>query len=858
MWKATVKGILARKVRLGLTTLAVLLGVSFVTGTYVLTDTLDQSFRGLFRDQFAGVDLVVRRPAPFGAELERERTADDLIQTVREVRGVATAHGFLLDDAQFVDQHGEAIQTGGAPTQGITWSQRGNDGPLRLIRDGKRMSRPPSGRHQVAMDISTARANNFHVGDRVRVVLEGPAEEFRIVGLFGFGDRQSLGAVTFAAFDLATAQEVFNAEGLVDAVNLTADPGVDTALLRKRLQTTLPEFEIQTGSEVASDTGELVLDFLALLAQLLLGFAAIGLLVGAFIIFNTFTILLTQRTRELGLLRAMGASPRQVVTSVVLEAAVLGAVASAAGIALGLGLARALLALVEAFGREIPEGPLVVEQRTLIAAAAVGIGVTVAASVWPAVRAARVPPVAAIADTTPTSHRPFRWRLLLGALLVSVGVPTLIVGVHRTRDAPDVVKEIGLVAVGALLIFVGALVLLATLVRPLAGFLGRPLAAIDVTGRLARGNAIRNPRRSASTASALVIGLALVGLVAIFGDSAKASVNSAIDRGIRADYVLKAQQFTGFSQQVGDRLRELPALDAAASFQFRRVRVTTDVVFGEDEVSTGVQPSELAAVVALRLREGSIRQLRGDAVLIHADAAREFQVGVGDSVIMQFTTVVTRSLEVVGIYDQKDFTGGLQVPFIVPSAIYEDAFGSDEQDSLIYVKTSGSLGAAREAIEAELGHDFPNIDVLTRKEYRDEQGRAIDRFLAVTIALLLLSEIIAVLGIVNTLALSVHERTRELGLLRSIGMSRRQLRRMVRSESLLIALLGGLIGTAIGLLWGWAFTASLKSQGLTEFSVPAVHVAAFVILSIAAGLAAALAPAWRASRLDVLGAIAAD
>ena len=858
MWKATVKGILARKVRLGLTVLAVLLGVSFVTGTYVLTDTLDRSFRGLFRDQFVGIDLVVRRPAPFGAELERERTPDDLIETVQAVRGVATAHGFLHDTAEFVDKEGEAIQTGGAPTVGITWSQDGGDGPLRLVRDGDRRSRAPNGRHEVAMDISTARANDFHVGDRVRVLLEGPAEEFRIVGFFGFGERRQLGAVTFAAFDLETAQEVFNAQGLVDAVNVTADPGVSIDALRRRLSAALPELEVQTGSEVASDSGEVVLNFLDLLTQLLLGFAGIGLIVGGFIIFNTFTILLTQRTRELGLLRAMGASRRQVVTSVVVEAAVLGAIASAIGIALGLGLAKGLLALAEALGREIPEGPLVLAQRTLIMAAAVGIGVTVAASVWPAIRAARVPPVAAITELAPAYNRPFRWRLLLGGLLVATGAPLLLFGVDRTRDAPDVVDEIALVALGALLVFFGAIVLLAAFVRPLAGLIGFPLSRVDVTGRLARGNAMRNPRRTAATASALVIGLALVGLVAIFGESAKSSVNSAIDRGIRADFVLKAQQFSGFSSQVGDRLRELPELDSVAAFQFRKVRVSSNKAVGEEEVSTGVGPTQLAAVVDLRMREGRVRDLEGNATLIHADAAREFDVGIGDDLIVQFTTVLTRSLQVVGIYEQKDFTGGLPVPFIVPKALYDEAFGTDEQVSLVYVKARGSIDAARAAIEDELGRDFPNIEVFTREEYRDDQARAIDRFLAVTIALLLLSEIIAVLGIVNTLALSVHERTRELGLLRAVGMSRRQVRRMVRSESLLVALLGGLVGSGIGLLWGWAFTAALRSQGLTEFSVPAVHVAAFIVLSLVAGLAAALAPAWRASRLDVLGAIAAE
>ncbi len=853
MWKATIRGLLARKVRLGLTALAVVLGVSFVAGTYTLTDTLDRSFTKVFDQTVSGVDQIVRLRAPFGGDTGRDRFPDAELDTVRGVEGVENAYGYLQDYAQFVDQDGDSIQTGGAPTFGISWAQDGRKGPLRLVDDDGTPSRPPRGPGEVAMDAATARRNGFHVGDRVRVLLEGPAREFEIVGLFGFGDTIDVGSVTFAAFDLATAQRVFDAKGELDAINVIGAPGIPERELRARLtQAVGPAYEVNTASEVAQDRGKDVLTFLDLLTQLLLGFAAIGLVVGAFIIFNTFTILVTQRTRELGLFRAMGASGRQVVVSVVGEAAVIGLVASAVGIGLGVALAIGLFAVVGAAGFDVPDGPIVLEARTVIAGLAVGVGVTVASALWPAIRASRVPPVAAMNDLGPPPTRSFRLRAVVGVLLVAGGVPVLLEGLARTRDAPNVVDEIWLVALGALLVFFGVIVLLATFARPFASLLGRPLRALGVSGSLARGNAMRNPRRTAATASALVIGLGLVGLVAIFGDSAKASVKAAVDRGIRADYILKAQQFAGFSPQVAERVREVDGVDAVAAFRFGSVRVK-----GNEETMAGVDPDELAPVVALGLTAGSIADMGDDGVLVHEDAAKEYGVGPGDSLQVQYPRGFG-TVEVAGIYRQEDFTGGLPVPFIVSKASYDQGFGDDEQDALVYVKTATDDDATRSAIERRLRRDFPNVEVFTRSEYRDDQEAAIDRFLAVTVALLLLAEIIAVLGIVNTLALSVYERTHELGLLRSVGMTRRQLRRMIRGESVIIALIGGLVGAAIGLFWGWAFTTALRSQGLTELRIPWAQMAAFILLSMLAGVAAALAPAWRAARLDVLDAIAAE
>jgi putative ABC transport system permease protein len=850
MWKATIRGLLARKVRLALTALSVLLGVSFVAGTYVLTDTLDRSFQTFFRETVEGIDVVVRPRAPFGGEGKRDRIPAATVDTVRAVPGVGSAHGFLEDYAQFVGRDGDSIQNGGAPTIGITWAQSPRaTRPLHLVA-----GRAPRADGEVAMDVGTAREHGFEVGDEVDVLLNGPKERFKISGLFRFGNRNQPLAVTFAAFDLATAQRVFDAPGLIDAVNVVAAPGVNPTELAQRIRERVGRtFEVNLARDYASDRSSQFSDFFALLTQLLLGFAAIGLVVGAFIIFNTFAILVAQRTREFGLLRAMGAGGRQVIVAVIVEAAIVGLVASALGLALGIGLAALLLALVGSLGFHVPEGALVVESRTVFAALGVGVLVTVASSLVPALRAARISPMAAITDVRAERPRPFRRRRVLGTLLLVASLPLLIIGIDRTRAAHDATSEIWIVAVGALLLFFAVIVLLATFARPLAGLLGRPLRALGISGSLARANAMRNPRRTSATASALVVGLALVGLVAIFGESAKASVSRAVDNGIRADFVLKAQQFAGFSPQVAERLRPLPQLDSVAAFRFGDVRVGS-----QEETVAGVDPTQLGRVVDLRVAQGRIADMGVDGMLVFRDAARRYGLRVGDHQTVQFPRGFL-TLRVAGIYDQEDFTGGLPVPFVVSKRSYEAGFGTDDQDALVYVSArDGDTEAARRAIDKALGDDFPNIDVLSREQYKDQQQQAIDRFLAVTAALLLLAEVIAVLGIVNTLALSVYERTRELGLLRAVGTSRRQVRRMVRGESVIVAVLGGVVGTAIGIVWGWVFTAALESEGITETRIPYVQLAIFIVLSMIAGVVAALYPAWRAARLDVLEAIAEE
>ncbi len=850
MFTATVRGIVAHRVRLVLSLVAVMLGVAFVTGTYVLTDTLDRSYDGLFRDTVADVDLVVQLQGQSGPEGTRERFPDSVVAQAAGVRGVRTAHGLVQGYAQFVDRDGAAIRKGGAPTLAISWAQDGRAGPLRLVGRG---SRAPSGPNEVAMDVGTARENGFAVGDRVRVLLQGPAREFWISGLFGFGDRVDLGAITFAAFDQETAQASVGAPGEVDAVNVVAEPGVRVGSLRGRLERALgPAYEVQRAGEAAADAGAVVRNILTLLTAVLLAFAAVGVVIAALLVFNTFTIVVAQRARELGLLRVLGASRAQVVAAIVVEALVVGVVASTLGLALGIGAASLLLRLVEAAGFDVPSGGVVVEPRTVVVAIGLGVLVTVVAALWPALRASRRSPLEAFVDLAPPRSRGFGPRVVLGTLVVLAGVPFIVTGLDRTADARRLTGDLAWVGAGALLVLLGVVILLATFAGPMAGLLGRVGPRGDIAGRLARENAVRNPRRTAATASALVIGLTLVTTIAVFGNSTKASVRAAVDRGIRADVILKAPQFTGFSPDIAAQVAEVPGVTAVSPFQFRKVRI-----LGNEETVASADAPGLEATVDLDLRSGTVADLEPDGILIHRDAARDYDVGVGDVVVVQMSRGFF-PLTVAGTYRQRDFTGGLPISFVVPRTVYAEGFGTDEQDTLVYLRTRGAAAAVAADVRAALRDDFPNVEVLTRSDYRDDQEQAIDRFLAVSVALLLLAEIIAVLGIVNTLALSVFERTREIGLLRAVGMGREQVRRMIRREAVVIAALGTVVGIAAGLFWGWLFVAALESQGLTTVAVPWPQLAGFLVVALLAGILAAWFPARRANRLDVLVAISEE
>ncbi|HEX5587414.1 MAG TPA: FtsX-like permease family protein, partial [Acidimicrobiia bacterium] len=727
MWKPTIRGLLARKVRLVLTAMAVLLGVSFVSATYVLTDTVKDAYDSVFAQSLSGVDLQVQGARPLG-QGDPQRVPESALGEVRAVPGVARAEGYVHGYAQFVGADGESIGGGGPPTIGTSWV---DDGPFVLLDDG--VSRAPRRAGEVAMDAGTAREHGFEVGDRVRVLLDGPAREFEIVGLFGFGDRFDFGAVTLAAFDLDTAQEAFNAPGALDAVYVQAEPGQRVTALQDRITRELgPGYEVLTSAEAARQQGEFVRTALGFFTLALLGFAAIGVVVGAFVIFNTFTILVAQRTRELGLLRAMGASGGQVVGSVVLEALLVGVVASAIGLVAGVLLGIGLLELLRGLGVELPDTTTVLVGRTIVVSLLVGIVVTVVASLLPALRAARVPPIAAINDDLGTrAQGSMTRRLLAGIAVIALGATLVVVGLVRAESVTGIVQQVEVVGVGAFVLLVGVVVALASVARPVAGAIGRPLRLLGTSGVLARANAMRNPRRTAVTASALVIGLALVGLTATFGASAKASVRRDTAAGLRADFVVKTDGFAGFSPEVAERLAGLSAVTTVVPLQ-----IADAAVDGSVDTVGALDPAHLDDVVSLDFVSGGVEGLDGEGggVLLDDVTAKRAGVAVGDVVALQLSRGVV-DVPLRGVFRNDNFIGifGQEIPIVVsPRTI--DLGSVDRQDTVVFVNAApGERATALAQMERALARDFPNIDVLTRDEFRTQQLEQVDQFLTVLI-----------------------------------------------------------------------------------------------------------------------------
>jgi putative ABC transport system permease protein len=770
----------------------------------------------------------------------------DAVDRVRAVPGVENADGFVQGFAQFVDEDGDTVRSAGAPTVGISWATTPGVGPLR-ISDG----RPPARDGEVAMDDATARRLGYSVGDEVGVLLLGPKREFRVVGIFTFGERTDLGPLTFAAFDLATAQREFGDDGL-DAINVVLDGGADEAVVERAIREQLTDVEVLRATEVVAETAEPVDELLGFLNAALLGFAGIGLLVGGFIIFNTFTILVSQRTRELGLLRAVGSSRLQVIGSVLAEALIVGLLGSLAGLALGIGLARVLLDVLPSFGLTVPDASLVINTRTIVASFVIGVGVTAAAALHPAFRAARVAPVAAIGDVQrEAGAAPLVRRTIAGIVIAIAGLAISYYGIEGGLGEE---RSVAVAFLGVFVVFLGLVAMGPVLARPLARVLGRPLPlALGVTGTLARGNASRNPRRTASTAAALVIGLGLVSLVAIFTASAKASLRTGIDDGLRADAVISGGG-SSMSPELAGIVRDLPESGDVVTLRFGEIRLD-----GDEEHLAGVTPEGLDRVVHLDVVDGEFDgTLAEDEILVSDRESRFYGVGAGDRFPVTFPQGGTRTLTVVAVYDNQNFLGDWSIRFMINQNLFNEGFQPPQRDWYVLANAASGVSAASlvTAADGALTEPFPNANVRTQEGYKDAQESELDTFLNVFVALLLLSEVIALLGIVNTLFLSVYERTREIGLLRAVGMSRRQVRRMVRGESVVITLIGCVLGILIGLLWAWAVVSALSGQGIGTIEIPPGDLALFVVISGIAGFGAALLPAWRASRLDVLEAIA--
>jgi putative ABC transport system permease protein len=842
MWKATLRGLFARRLRLALTLAAIVLGVAFVSATYILTDTLSAVIDRLFVNASLNVDVAVRSTSDFGGSspADRARMPAETLEAVRAAPGVKAADGLVIGLATVVPKDGGPVRPRAGPGLGFSWPAVEDLGPLRL-RDG----RPPRNGNEIVVDVSTLNEADLEIGDFVRITSTGPAREFRIVGTMTYGDASS-SAWTLSAFDLVTAQQLFEAPNQFDLINVQAVDGVSNDTLVQNLSLVIPPgTEALDAVTAARQDAQTLQDGLAFFEALVLVFAGVGVFVGAFIIFNTFGVLVAQRGRELGLLRALGAEPRQVRRSVLAEAAVLGAIGGAAGLVAGVGLATVLLRLLEFIGVGIPDGPLRLLPRTILVALAVGIVVTVVASLLPARRAARTTPVEALSDVQARDE----WRMPRRDTVIGVVLLCGAAGSFARATIGEPPYPLVWFGAAALLLYVGISWLAPLAARPVARGLGAVLApTVGVSGALARENTLRNARRSATTAATLMVGVSLMALTAIAAASARASIGTAIDTGLDAQLVLSGPELFPFSLEARDAVAEQPEVAVASAVRLGNVRV--------DGVGTrvaAVVPAEFASIADLDVRGGSLTALAPGAVLVHEGVAKANDWEVGEEVVIEYGRTGPQPSRIAGIFKRNQL---VFASYVIPMETYRDGFGT-QQDSFVYVKFRRSVDSVdgRAAVQQAV-QLFPTVQVHDREEFSSTLDDQVQRALGVIWALLALAVLTGVLGIVNTLALSVFERTRELGLLRTVGMARRQVWTMIGGEAVLIALVGALLGVGIGSLLGWALARILADDGVDVFAIPYVQLVAFLVLSGVAGVVASIGPAWRASRLDVLDAIA--
>ena len=845
MLYAAWKSLLGRKLRLLMSTFAIILGVAFVAGTLIFTDTLNKSFVAIF-DNSVG-DVVVR-PAGTQDESSVETTLTlpaSLVGRLAQVPGAARADGNVVSFGVFVIGRDNRV-VGGQGAPGIAFNDNSAPAahgvePLQVTR-----GQHPHGTDEVVLDTATARRAGYRIGDTVRLVSAGKKAllQPRLVGIADFPGGGSLNGATAAIFDTASAQKLF-LDGR-DAFNdawVTAKPGVSEQDLRDQVAKVLPKgVEAVTGDKAADQAASALLKAISFLTVFLLVFAAIALVVGSFLIVNTFSMLVAQRSRELALFRALGASRRQVTRSVLFEAFVVGLFGSLVGLGLGVLLAMGIRALFATLGLDLSGTSLVFAPRTPIAALGVGVLVTMGAAYLPARRSSRIAPIAALRDDVAMPESSLRRRLLVGALMVLVGAAAGGIGLFT-----DVPKSGYWVGFGALLAMLGVAaaspVISQPLLRVAAAAYRRAFGSI---GALAGQNGLRNPRRTAATASALMIGLTLVTTMSIAGSSAKASVDYTIAKNFLGDIVISNAVGQGFSPQIADEAAQQPGVQSVTRMQFAPARLE-----GERRYLTGVDPTHLRDVLRLKLLAGSYDDLTTGTLLVSKKVADADHYKVGQE--LTFTLPKgPRKLRVVGIHDS-EIAG-----YVTTLSTLQEG-GYARQDDSVLVKLQPGANSAD--VKAELEHATAKLPVITvkdQREYAAEQRAPIDRLVLIIYALLGLALVIAMLGVVNTLGLSIIERTREIGLLRAIGVDRAQMRRMISLESVAIAVLGAVLGIAMGVVFGVSLMASLHDQGLEVTRIPWVGLVGYLVVAVLIGLLAARLPARRAARLDVLRAIGTE
>lgn len=847
MLNATLKSLLSRKLRLLLSGLAVVLGVMSVAGALFLTDSLGRSFDALFQTVDSNIDVsVMAKPhldTSRGGPLIPLPIPASTVDRVAAVPGVAKAEGSVVaNGARVVGPDGKVIPSQGQPRLGLAWR---NVSSLAQMRQG----RPPQAADEVAINGTLAKAGKFSVGSKIDVLTMQPRRTFTVSGIFGYqGNRDSIGGETTVVFTEPVAQELMlGQQGVYSSINITAKPGFTPEKVRDNIAAVLgKDYSVRTGKQVAKDDAATLQQFIDIIRNILLGFAGVTLFVGVFLIVNTFSILVAQRTRELALFRALGASRRQVLASVLIEAAVIGLIASTIGLLFGYGLAVLLRKAFESFGgSNLPSPGPQIPAAPIVAAYVVGMIVTGVAALLPARRASEVPPIAAMRDAA-TQDKPLARLTLGGAVSTLIGAGA--VGTALFVDLGD--YRLWTLIVGVLLAFVGVAMLTPVVSRRVVSILGRPLSW-STAGKLGRRNSSRNPRRTAITAATLMVGIALVTGVSVLSSSLKASLDQLTTQDLRAQLIIAGDQSSAtpptFDPAVIDRARQMPGVSEAVAVYSDLAQTGKEAI----PVEAG-DAAALAKVFSLKTVSGQLRTLAPGEIAVDDGFAKSHHLSVGSTLPITTQRGGQETYRVAAIYKATALLPGPLLSVQDGTSAFTSPMATQ---GYVVVGSGGSVDAVQKQLNA-LVKDNPEVTVRSQADYAQQQASQVNSFQVILYVLLALCIVIAGLGIVNTLALSILERTRELGLLRAVGLMRRQVAEMVTVEAVVISVFGALLGLIVGTALGAAVVRALHDQGIPVLSFPWGTIIVFLLLAVVLGLIAAIIPAVRAARIDILRAIA--
>ena len=843
MFRIALKSILGRKARLVLTSLAVILGTAFLSGTSVFSATLDRTFNNLFEDVFKNIDGYVRSTqvveGDFGL-IERQRIPSEYVNKVLAVPGVSDAVPDIQAFARIVGKDGKPIGTEGAgpPTFGSVAVEF--EGALWSIAEGKF----PKGPNEVALDEGSVKKAGYVIGDKVKVVAQSGSRTFTMVGIASYGDVRSPGGATFALFDVDTAAEFLGKPGFVDAILVVGDGTRTDEELATDIDAIFEpsqKIETLTGAEITKETQDDIGEALSFFSIFLTFFSFIALGVGSFVIYNVFSISAAQRQKENALLRALGANRSQITRSMLIESIVVGLVGSLLGFVGGLGISKLLSVALPALGIDLPSGGLVVTSSILINTVVVGLVVTVLSAVLPARRAGKVPPLAAMRATAIETAGPGRVRLFWALGFIALGFVTIGAVIGGASN--------NFLGLGVLLVFIGTIVIGPSIARPVAMFLGRPAESLrGVTGQMARQNAARNPKRTSRTSAPVLIGVALVTAVSALAASINGQISDIFTEQFKGDYAIStsAQGFGGLSPDLATSLSEIDGVDDATG-----IGTVLTKIDGKGRTLTVITPATIGGNYDIGLINADYSALDKDGIFISESLAERDGLTIGSTIPVTFGDGVTRDLTVRALYTHDDLAGNRVVSRETFAGTTVSSF-----DFSVYVTLEKDADNAkvRAALQKAID-DYGQGKLLSKDEYIDEQAGQVNQLLGLIYGLLALSVIIAIVGIIITLLLSVFERQREIGLLRAVGMTRSQVRTTVRWESVITSLLGAVLGILLGIGLGWVIVYALRDQGLTSFQIPVSSTIFIMVMSFVVGVLAAVYPAWRATKVDMLDAL---